>query len=389
MKIISFKHRGKQKVANVKYEYTHSYDELLATACGNILIAGGNKEKRLELISKGIYNMKSKLCEPIIIFGEGRELFTELEAIKCCGVIDELYECSEVSKDYDIFCGMTNTQISDFFIRLAYTKNAECIHELREYTDAFLAILAQCTDVSMASMLQLSRYSDAMIVSMAASKKLNKQRETIIANAECGMMFRKLLDELSEAFAAISEAEYETGLSIISAIDNGCVLYVDISGIDKNIACEYFAHVLWAASEKKFTLIFAECSMLCRLRFFDCISMIAKKSNISLVVAHNDVITLNNDDGFENFEKRIYLLPKNTSPLCLQLSLDKMFGRYYDIERSRAIGDRARLRYTNLCRDDIEEDMLYVPAVPAECVIDNEAVIKGHKGTEILIVRRF
>ncbi len=371
-----------RQITNVN---SYSPNTFLSSLSGNLLITGGDALKRRELLMKAILQQRRTSCTPIIIFSESIRLQNELISAAKRGDVGELFVISEDYCNYDFFSGMKSKQIADYFSDISAIRHYRDSGELYDYIGSFLNILGSRADVKLASIRSFARNTDTDIAGAAGAG--SEDADLITASARGGVNFRRLLNSTCQVFDSLTSAGCDTDFNIISAANKDCVVFINTDAVDFDFLGVYFLQELKTVIKKEFTVIFDDATLLNCKELLEFLEIIKQRSNINVVVSYGNVLSLpDTSDRLEHFKKKIILLDGDIPATDMQKLLN-VFGDYPKMVQTTAESNTPHILYSLHRTQSLNATTVNSPKVVLEELGGNKAVISGHNGAEILVVR--
>ena len=370
----------------VKHVYSYSPEKFFNSLSGNLLITGGLPEKRRDLLIRAILQQRQKSYEPIIIFSENNQLQTDVINMAKNGEIGELFVCSPEYKNYDFFHQMSANQIADYFAEIASLKGYRDTSELHDFAGAFLNILSIKAPLKLASILEFSKNNDTSIANIAGEQSVDY--DMITASSRGGVNFRRMVSGANSAFSAITVQNCNTGFNINTAINNDCVIFINASSASFEYLSLYFLQELKSVLNKNFTLIFDDSILLSNLELLEFVNIIKQRNNVNVIVSHENILSLPGANNLEHFKHQVILLDGNIPPNDMQEILSK-FGEYSHFESTTSIGNTPHLFFSFFKSESNNVTPFSRPKILLEEVYGNSAILSGHNGAEILVLRKF
>ena len=371
----------------VKYVYSYSPEKFIGSLAGNLLITGGSSNDRQRLLFRAILQQRQNSYEPIVIFSESEHFQADIIDMAERGEIGELFVCSAQYKNYDFFHNMNINQIVDYFADVASLKGYRDTSELHDFTGSFLNILSHIAPIKLASIRQFSGNSDTSIANLAGTGSVDY--DMIAASSRGGVNFRRLLNGTCSAFDFITTPSCNTGFNIGTAINNDCIIFINANSvINYEFLSLYFLQELKSVLNKNFTVVFDDSILLNNAEFIELINIAKQRSNINVVISQENILSLPGSENLEHFKRQAILLDGNIPPNALQDILNK-FGEYSHFEQTTAVGNTPHLFFSLLKSESNNVTPYSRPKILLEEVYGNKAVLNGHNGAEILVVRNF
>lgn len=370
----------------VKYVYSYSPEKFMSSLAGNLLITGGSSTERRNLLLRAISQQRQNSYEPVVIFSESEHFQADIIDMAERGEIGELFVCSTQYKNYDFFHNMNVNQIIDYFADVASLKGYRDTSELHDFAGAFLNILSAKAPVKLASIHQFSKNSDTSIANLAGTESVDY--DMITASSRGGVNFRRLLGGACNAFDSITTPSCNTGFNIGTAINNDCVIFINANSVSYEFLSLYFLQELKSVLNKNFTVVFDDSILLNNSEFLEFINITKQRSNVNVVISQENILSLPGSENLEHFKRQAILLDGNIPPNALQDILTK-FGEYSHFEQTTTVGNTPHL-FVSLFKSESNNVTPYSrPKILLEEVYGNKAVLNGHNGAEILVVRNF
>lgn len=376
-----------KSLRKVKHVYTYSPEKFLSSINGNLLITGSTKRKREELLVKAILHQREVSDEPVIIFSESRQFQERLISLAENDMIGELYVCSYEFRNYDFFYNMTTNQIVDYFTGLASLKGYRDTSELHDFAGSFIKILSTKAPVKLASINQFAMNNDTAIANVVGNMSVDY--DIITGSTRGGISFRRLLGNAIETFGSLTTSACNTGFNISTAINSDCVIFINTETINYEFLSLYFLQELKSMVNRNFTVLFDDSILLNNKELLDFVNIIKQKSNINVVVSYENILTLPGTDNTNFFKKKMILVnDASIPPDELQRVLSE-FGEYSHFESTTTMGTPPRLFFSFLKTESTAITPFSRGKVILEEVQGCDAVLSGHNGAEILVVKRF
>ena len=371
---------------NVKHVYACSSKKFINSLSGNLMITGGSHVKRKDLLLRAVSQQRQISCEPVIIFSENNQFQSDLIELAERGEIGELFVCSSEYKNYDFFCNMNTTQIIDYYSDIASLKGYKDTSELHDFVGSFLNILSGRAPIKLASIYQFSKNTDTSIANIAGIKSVDY--DMIIASSRGGINFRRLLSESCNAFDTITTPSCDTGFNIRTAINNDCVIFINVNTVNFEFLSLYFLQELKSVINKNFTVIFDDSIILNNTELIEFIKIIKQKENVNVIVSHENILSLPGSENLEHFKKQVIMLDGNISSNDIQKILSK-FGEYSHFESTVTIGNTPHLFFSFFESESNNITQYSRPKILLEEIYGNSVVLSGHNGSEILVAKKF
>lgn len=371
----------------VRHKSSYSAEKFLNSSVSNLLINGGSVQDRASLIKKEIVHFKGVSSAPVIIFSNNRLMQTELINLAQSGNIGRLFVCSDEYKNYDVFCGMKNNLISDYFSMLASEKGYRDASELHDYIGAFLNTLRISSEVNLSSIKVFSENSDTAIANMAVSNGNNADSQILLGSSKGGFDFRRLLSMVCSAFDNLTEDRCCTGFNINAVMDKNCVVYISTDSYDYDFLSLYFLQELKQVIGKSFTLVFDDCLLLNNKSLMEFTDVLKQRTNINVVLSTDNIMSLPGEKNLINFSREIVFLKGSAPSSDIQQVLSAL-GEYSHFEATSTEGTPPKLLFSFLKSENSSPTNYTRPKVLIEEELGNEAVLRGHHSAEILIVKK-
>lgn len=376
------------KLRNVKHKSVFKADDFFNTIDGNILITGGTQNIRNNFIKKFIFKTKQTSNQSIIVLSNNNTLQQDLISLAENGLIGRLIVSSDEHKNYDVFYNMSHNLIVDYFSSVAIEKGYRDTSELYDYIGAFLNILQTQAPITLSSMLEFSKNTDAMIAEIAVRNGYISDQEILMSSGRGGTDFRRLLNMVYNAFTNLTTDNCSTKFNITTAIDANCVTYINTNSPNYELLSLYFMLELKQIMNKQFTVIFDDSSLLNNSELLKFVELLKQKSNVNTVISVANVMSLPSEEKFKNFTKKVVYLSGEMPPNDTQLVLNNL-GSYTHFDVTSSQGTPPKLFFSFLK----SENNGITPYSRAKILIEeemgNEAVLQGHNGSEIVVARRF
>lgn len=376
------------RLRNVKHKAAFKADDFLNTADGNILITGGTQNIRNEFIKKFILKAKQTSNQPVIVLSNNNMLQEDLISSAQNGSIGRLIISSDEFKNYDVFLNMNSNLIADYFSFVALSKGYRDTSEIHDYIGAFLNILQTQAPVTLSSMLAFSKNADSMIKEIALNNGYVSEQEILMSSGKGGTAFRRLLNMVYNAFSSITTAECSTEFNMITAIDTNCVTYINTNSPNFELLSLYFMLELKQIMNKQFTVIFDDSSLLSNTESLKFIDLLKQKSNVNTVVSAANIMLLPSEDKLRNFNKKVIYLNGEMPVNDTQRVLDDL-GSYSHFDTTSSQSTPPNLFFSFLKSENNGITEYSRAKILVEEEIDNDAVLQGHNGSEIVVARRF
>lgn len=370
----------------VKYVYSYSPEKFMSSLSGNLMITGGSSNERRNLLLRAVLQQRQNSYEPVVIFSESEHFLSDIIDMAKRGEIGELFVCSDQYKNYDFFHSMNINQITDYFVDIASLKGYRDTSELHDFAGAFLNILLTKAPVKLASIHRFSQNSDTSIANLAGTESIDY--DIITASSRGGVNFRRLLGDACNAFYTVTTPSCNTGFNIGTAINNDCVIFINANSVNYEFLSLYFLQELKSVLNKNFTVVFDDSILLNNAEFLEFINITKQRSNVNAVISQENILSLPGSGNTENFKRRAILLNGNIPPNELQDILNK-FGEYSHFEQTTAVGNTPHLFFSLFKSVSNNVTPYSRPKILLEEAYGNKAVINGHNGAEILVVRNF
>ena len=370
----------------VKYVNSYSPDKFLSQSSGNLLITGGSQADRTSLLLRAIVGQRASSNDPVIIFSENTALATELIHMAQQGEIGELYVCSDRHKNYDFFHNMSINQIADYFAEVAALKGYRDSSDIQDFTGSLLNILSAGAPLKLASINEFSKNSDTAIANLAGTESVDY--DIITASSRGGINFRRLLNNAYNAFDTITTPSCNTGFNISTAINNDCVVLINADSANYEYLSLYFLQELKGVLNKTFTVIFDDSILLNNSELSEFINTIKQRSNVNVIVSYENILALPGSGNNDHFKLQVILLDGNIPSNDLQ-SILSAFGEYSHFEQTTASGNSPHFLFSLLRSETNNITHFQRPKVLLEEVHGYKAVLNGHNGAEILVIKKF
>ena len=370
---------------NVQHKYSYSSDKFLSQSQGHLLINGGTKEQRLQVLINAITQKNQRSSTPIVVFGSDGALQQALIESAQTGKINRLYMCTSPYRNYDFFAGMNINQIVDYFSSVALEKGFRDTAELDTYIGSFLRILKTQAPLNLASIAAFSNNSDTDIANLARQYS-TVDYETIISSIKSGITFRRLVAMTVNAFNEICDINNPTELNMVAIADQPCVIFVQIPYFNYELFSHYFIQAFKQLMHKQMTLVFDDSIMLNNKEFSDFLEIVKQRNNIEVINACENILSFSSEVKLNNYSRHIVFLNGLTSPSDLQFVLNSL-GEYNHFEVTNSSGNTPHLLFSFLKT----ENKGITPYSRAKLLLEqedgNEAVLRGYNGSEIMVVK--
>ena len=371
-----------RKVRNV---FSASYSKYLRKVEGNLLINGGEKEKRRACIADYIVKTRENITQTIVVFSDDAGLENQLIDLANGGMIGQLYVCSEVHNNYDFFSGMPKNLVTEYFNALAVEKAVKDTSELVSYTDAFLSILSDRASVSLSSMKKFAANDDTGI---AGASNTQEDSNMLISSTRGGVTYRSLLNRTNDALLPLSYKDCATGFCLKNLIKENCVVLINTPFTDYEFFSLYFATELKALVGERFVCIFDDSVMLNKGVMRSIVNIMKQRPNISVVISHGNIISVEEgEELLKNMNCDVVFLNGNTPQADMQKVLSS-FGQYTHMQPMASRTTAPKLFFTPFTSDG-ESPMAYLrDRVIFQEEFGNEALLKDGRSADIIIARR-
>lgn len=376
------------RLRNVKHKEVFKADDFLNTVDGNLLVTGGTEEIRNAFVEKYILKVRQTSSQPVIILSNNYELQKDLISSAQNGSIGRLIISSDEFKNYDVFFNMNNNLIADYFSSVALSKGYRDTSEIHDYVGAFLNILQTQAPVTLSSMLAFSKNTDSMIKEIALSNGYVSEQAILMSSGKGGTDFRRLLNMVYNAFSSITTAECSTEFNMITARDTNCATYINTNSPNYELLSLYFMLELKQIMNKQFTVIFDDSSLLSNTELLKFIDLLKQKSNVNTVVSASNIMSLPSENKLKNFTKKIIYLNGEMPANDTQIVLNDL-GSYSHFDATSSQGTPPNLFFSFLKSENNGITEYSRAKILVEEEIDNDAVLQGHNGPEIVVARRF
>lgn len=368
----------------------HSYkvDSFLKKASGNMLITGGTQFERESLMKKVIADESNGKSTPVFVFSSNPAMQNELIELCNAGEIERLLVSSADYPSYDFFLGMKKNFIVDFFSQLALIKGYRDTSELNAYVGSFLNILETKSSINLYSIKEFSENTDTIISNIARENNMYSDDEIIISSSKGGVNFRRLIDTAMNAFEHLFCGANKTEFNLQSAINTNTVVYIDTASNDFLPLSLYFMNELKQLNSKSFTVVFDDSVILNNSELLDTINILKQRSNINVIISHESIMSLPDENILNNLSRKIVLLNNAQAINDFQLCLNKLFGAYTHFDITSSGGTPPHLLYTFLKSKNQGVTQYQRDKVILEEEDGNQAILQGHNGAEILIVKK-
>ncbi|MCH5314744.1 MAG: hypothetical protein J1E81_02430 [Eubacterium sp.] len=371
----------------VRHRGFFSVERFLNFSAGNLLINGGSVQDRIFVIKKEIVRTKSTSREPVIVFSNNSFLQDGLIELVNIGDIGRLFVCSQDYKFYDFFRNMQPNLISDYFSMLAQEKGYRDTSELHDYIGAFLNTLKSQADINLSSIKAFLQNSDADIANAARSNGNDADCEIILASGRGGVNFRRLVSMVGNAFETLTVDNCSTGFNINSITDKNCVLYINTNTCGYEFLGLYFLQELKQCIGKSFTLVFDDCLLLNNNELMSFLNVLKQRGNVKVLLSTENIMSLPSEKKLSDFSGEIVFLNGTAPAHDIQAVLSDM-GEYSHFEVTSSSGTPPKLFFSFLRTENRGITPYSRAKVLLEEEYGNAAVLRGHRGAEILVVKK-
>ncbi len=371
---------------NVKNVYNFKSSDFFEKTGKNVLITGGNRDKRLKALCRCIKTKRQNSQQPIIIFGSGGNIVEKLISFTGDPSFGTLYVTNRTYSGYDPFYGMPKELICGFFSDLALAKGYRDTSSLCSYLMSFLNILKARSDICLENMVSFAANSDSDIAHAAEDTGNVYDCEMLRSSCSGGIAFRSLLDAVLQVMGPISRQPQR---NILTQLNAGSVYYIDTSTDDFDTLALYFLHELKAACRVPFSVIFDECILLNNKKFSEYVNVLKQLSGINVTVCHENAAAIPCEGMLNSFQHQLVFLKDSTAMASdLQKVLDGL-GKYSHFEPSVTVASQPAVFFSfRRSRNEsvISHERPRVLMVQEE---RNDAVITGIDGSRIIITKNF
>lgn len=376
-------HNSSQK--KVRKVYSYNADKFFSDGYGNLLITGGYREKRCELLSRAILARKNLSLCPIFIFSEGYHLEDILVEAANAGQIGELFLISPNYKNYDFFSCLPQNQVVDFFTAFAGSKGYHDSRDLHDYTGSFLSVLSRYAPTKLAAISEFAKNTDLAIANAAGVNSVDY--DIITGTPRGGLNFRRLLSSACGAFSCITTPRCNSGFSLPALCNRDCVVLINAPSPDFDAFAMYFIQEFKSMLHREFTLVFEDSLLLSSPALHDFLTLAKQRDNLDVYLSCENVLALPSNDAIGHFRKQITLLDGTIPPIDLQ-RIFSAYGQYSHFEATRTVSTPPRIffsfkRSTSQGITPYSRERLML-----EELRGYTAVLSGHRDAEIIATKR-
>ena len=378
------------KVRNVEKVGSYSMQEFWSQAKGNFYISGGDADEREEIL---IDQLEDALLErnmpTVILTGSVSMERAVIDLIQGMNGT-KLYVSSKRYPNYHVFHGMSCNTITNYLWDVITNKNTGIDIKLKSYIRAFLTVLGKRYILSLPAIRKMIELEDYQIVSLGVSEGVEKTTLDILTTgADYGVTFRTLIQELCDVFGIISTEECETEHSILNdATEKNRVLLINTRSKNSYIVNRYFYYELnELLEERNFRLILSDVS----LQKDDGIEELINEMQL-LQCNQLGISTYSLPVMFQREETRkgfpIQVILKGTGSVTgNDLELYHNLGDYKHYEASKG-GSTDTEMITLFPSSNWQKGYQIRDRVRLEDTEGSQAVLTGHNGNQILIVKK-
>ena len=381
-------HNSAMRVITKKYRSDLS--EILFPPERSLLVTGGNSVKRLNILCRAVSAVKSSSPHPCVILTSNPATEQALIGLANSGMIGQLYVCSDSYREYDVFSGMNRSVIAEFFTNLAEYRGYKDSSRLHNYAMAFLKVLELTINdpLTLTSITEFSTQNNDIAITQHASSLGLDDEYNVLSDPSGGRDFRAILSTVNIAFSSLTTLPCSSGFSITNALKTSSVTCIRSSTTEPNVLGLYFAQLFKAVDNRCFHLFLDDSDLLSTQKFVEQIERLKKKPGIFVNLFSKNAC-LYDEELFSHFSRQIILLDDTEIDSSdIQLLFNKCFGEYTAYDIGTGSSKPAHLLFS-LEKSPQYNTVTYTrPKLLVEETIGYEAVIKGHSGSAICMIRR-
>lgn len=182
----------------------------------NFLINGGSESERSYLLCEAVTTIHQNFDGPIIVLNGSMGFEAELIRRVQNAEIGHLFVASARTKGYDLFSGMSWSEVKAVFFELGQLYGLTNLMQVMNYTEAFLKILTTQYRPTLHAITAFAKRSDEEIRAIGRSQHVAESViQSITGNFDAGAAFRQLVSILITTFDNIQYAD-ETGYSLFN-----------------------------------------------------------------------------------------------------------------------------------------------------------------------------
>lgn len=372
---------------NVRYMRAYDFNTILDRKTGNLLINGGEKDKRRACMLDYIVHARQNggNGDSIVIFSGDRQLKKELICLATDGTIGQLYVCDSRYKNYNFFGGMKSNFVCDYFNCLAQENNVRDTSNLLQFMTVFFSLLLSGAPMCLDSICELASKSNSEISGMIG----NKNGEEAVLGSSGGITFRSLLGNSCSAFSEIGHMKNLNGsICIKDQIQNDCVILIDAPSAFNSIFSVYFAMELKSLLDESFTCIFDDSMMLNHEQMRAVIKEMKQRPQLNVVVSSENIVSVGDaEEMLSNFNSSVVLLHGNTPSDDLQKVLSG-YGQFTEMKIMDHEETPPHLLFTLIRGSGKTPVSITKDRVLLQEEMNNEAVLKSGSNSEIIITKK-
>ena len=367
-------------------EYRRFPLERILSGEGNLLLTGGGLFRRREILLRLVRQLRRQYPEkPVFVFTGSADTERGLIEMARTGGLGPLCAVSPDYPNYSVFSGLPPAVIADCLVRLAENET------LYGYALAFLTVLRryQTESPSLADMLDFAKNSDAAIAAWAQEQDLPEQYSQLAGSPQCGKQFRSLLRRTAAAFSSLTPEEETDRFSFVNAVRLPCAVCLRVSTASPDLLAVYFSCVLqtllgWGES---FSVVLDEPALLQNPVFLRTLEELKRNPLVTAAVSVGNAAAFGEENFLGNFSRNI-ILTDGANPSDMQKILDSL-GQYTHFEPAQSSAAPDSFFLWPKKRSVSDSILTYArPKILLEETEGFQAVLRGHRGTEIALIRR-
>jgi len=365
--------------------------ELLSLSGRSMLVSGGSARERSKILCRAVSYAKANSPCPCIILSNNAETERELISLANANKLGPLYVCSEQYPEYDVFSGMSGVTVSSVFCMVGELLGYRNTSNVHNYSMAFLKLLNMTSGdrASLSDILAFKRNNkDAVIAGHAKSLGLEEEYSAL-SDPDAAKDFRNILRVIENAFSLLTTDSCKSCFSLINSLSSNAVIYIRTSTEHPEVLGAYFAAVLGSVCEKSFSLYLDDCRMLGSDKFIESIVLLKMMPGVTVNLFSKNASLYGSEELISSYPGSIILLDgEGVESSSIQQLFDKCFGEYTAYDVGAGASKPAHVLFS-LERSPQINTLAYTrPKLLFEETVGYSAVIKGHNGPEIRLVRK-
>lgn len=365
-------------------------DELLDETDRSLLVSGGEKCLRERLLCDAAVRTSAYTSRPCVVFSCSEKVEEKLIRSAQRGETEKLYICGGKYPEYDFFCGMDPAAAARFLAHTAELCGTSDTSRLHGYASAFLRVLEATAGrkPSFCDIAEFSRgNSDAAVAAQALSLGFPSEYDALSA-PQGGKELRTVLSSLERAFSFLRTPSCRTRFSLSTALTSPCVILIKPRTPSPDLLGAYFAAVFSSLCTDRFALFIDDVPILGCDEFASALGGLKQRGQAVVSFFTENACLYGNEELRAHWSRHIIFPNGSADSADLQALLDG-FGSYTAFDVGEGTSKPAHFLFS-LERSPQKSTVVYSrPKLLANEAYGYDAVVKGHNGAEICLVKKF